>query len=174
MTASPRAEMRMLVGYVLLAPFSGLLMYLTVAIPMSAGVWILNGSPSLLVPVQVAVAVTIFAAPIATIVGAVPGVAWLIRRGRLTLPNLLLSGIFVGNIPIAIMTILMLLEKYRNGTLSSFEWGWRSFLMPWLMGAWFGVWGALFFWYVSIRGTELDVRATQLPAPRSQLPASGN
>jgi len=147
----------MLVGYVLLAPFSGLVMYLTVVGQLALGVWFLNGPPNAQVALPLAFAVTMFAAPIATIVGAVPGVAWLIRRGRLTLPNLLLSGVVLGNVPIAILMVLAFLEQYRKGTLASV--GSAHVLAPALLGAWFGVWGALFFWFVSIRGTELDARA---------------
>ena len=156
MTASPRAEMRMLKGYVMLPPMCGVLAYLTVRGELALGVWFHNGQPSEQVAVMLAFAVTIFAAPIATIAGAVPGVAWLIRRGRLTLPNLLLSGALFGNVPIAILMVLVLLEKIRNGTLGSVEP--LQLLAPVLLGAWFGAWAALFFWFVSIRGTELDSR----------------
>src|SRR4051812_28870866 len=168
MTASPRAEMRMLVGYVLLAPMCGLLAYLTVVGQLALGVWSFNGPPSSQAAVPMAFAVMLFAAPIATIAGAVPGVAWLIRRGLLTLPNLLLTGVVIGNIPIAILAVLALLEQLGKGaTLATVRW---SPLTPWLMGAWFGAWGALFFWFVSIRGTPLDVRASSIapaPAPRT-------
>ena len=175
MAASPRAEMRMLVGYVLLAPFSGLVMYLTIGLQLALGVWFFSGSASLDVALPLSLAAAIFAAPIATIVGAVPGVAWLIRRDRLTLRNLLLGGLALGNIPIAILAVLILFEKLRNDTLNSAEPVQLFGLFgPVLLGAWFGVWGALFFWFVSIRGTELDVRATQLPAASTQLPASGS
>ena len=158
MAATPRAEMRMLVGYVLMPPMCGLLAYLTIRGELAMGVWFHNGRPSQQVALQLALAVTIFAAPIATIAGAVPGVAWLIRRGRLTLPNLLLSGVAFGNIPIAILMVLAFLEKLRNGTAASVEP--LHVLAPVLLGAWFGVWAALFFWFVSIRGTELDSRAS--------------
>ena len=164
MTASPRAEMRMLVGYVLLAPFSGVVMYLTVVGQLALGVWFFNGEPRHDVAPGLALAVAVFAAPIATIAGAVPGVAWLIRRDRLTLRNLLLSGAVLGNIPIAILMILAILEQYRKGTLSTLPWS-AVLGPPWLLGAWFGVWGALFFWFVSIRGTELDSRGASKDAP---------
>ncbi len=158
MTASPRAEMRMLVGYVLLSPMCGVLMYLTVLGQLALGIWFFNGPPSSDVALPLSVGAAVFAAPIATIVGAVPGVAWLIRRGRLTLSNLLLSGIALGNIPMAILMVLALMEQFRNGTLRSIEP--LNLLGAMLLGAWFGVWGAFFFWFVSIRGTELDVRTT--------------
>jgi hypothetical protein len=152
--------MRMLVGYVLLAPFSGLLMYLTVVAQLALGVWFLNGSPRDDIAPGLALAVAIFAAPIAVIFGAVPGVAWLIKRDLLTLPNLLLAGVLLGNLPIAILTVLALAEQYRKGTLASV--GPMHLFGPLGWGAWFGVWGALFFWFVSIRGTELDSRTSNL------------
>ena len=158
MTASPRAEMKMLVGYVLLAPISGVVMYLTVVLQLALGVWFFAGPASLDVAPPLSLAATIFAAPIATIVGAVPGVAWLIKRDLLTLRNLLLSGLVVGNIPIGILMVLIFLEKLRNETLTSVEPA--QVFGPLLFGAWFGLWGALFFWYFSIRGTELDVRTS--------------
>lgn len=158
MAATPRAEMRMLVGYVLMPPMCGLLAYLTIRGELALGVWFHNGRPSPQAALPLAFAVTIFAAPIATIAGAVPGVAWLIRRGRLTLPNLLLSGVAFGNIPIVILMVLAFLEKLRNGTPASVEP--LQVLAPVLLGAWFGAWAALFFWFVSIRGTELDSRGS--------------
>jgi hypothetical protein len=160
MTASPRAEMRMLVGYLLMPPMCGLLAYLTIRAELALGVWFHNGHPSELAALQLAFAVAIFAAPIATIAGAVPGVAWLIRRRWLTLPNLLLSGVAFGNVPIAILMILALLEKLRNGTLESVEP--LQLFAPALLGAWFGAWAALFFWFISIRGTELDSRTRSM------------
>ena len=160
MAASPRAEMRMLVGYVLLAPFSGLVVYLTIAVPLSAGVWFLNGQPSDFAAVQMAVAAAIFAAPIATIVGAVPGVAWLIRSGRLTLRNLLVMGAALGNVPMLILAALAQLAiLLGNGPSNPPPITLLKILSALSLGAWFGVCGALFFWFVSIRGTELDVRS---------------
>ncbi|HUQ70383.1 MAG TPA: hypothetical protein VM165_12710, partial [Planctomycetaceae bacterium] len=163
----------MLVGYVLLQPMCGALMSVTVVAQCALGIWFFAGSPSYDAAGPLSLAVTIFAAPIATIFGAVPGVAWLIRRGRLTLRNLLILGAAVGNIPIATLMVLVLLEQLRNGTLRSG--GPLQLLGAPLMGAWFGVWSALFFWFVSIRGTELDVpRRTYLSgaSKRCVLPPS--
>lgn len=157
--ATPRTEMRMLVGYVLTPLMCGALMALTVVAERALGVWTFNGSPSTDAAGPLSFAVMIFAAPIATIFGAVPGVAWLIRRGRLTLRNLLILGAGSGNIPIVILAVLIVLEKLRNETLTSVEPVQLFGLFgPLLLGAWFGVWSALFFWWVAVRGTELDVR----------------
>ena len=147
----------MLVGYVLLPPMCGVLTYLTVGLQLALGVWFFNGSPSHDVALPLAFAVTVFAAPVAVIFGAVPGVAWLVRRGRLTLPNLLLAGVVLGNLPIAILMVLALAEQYRKGTLASV--GPMALFGPMGWGAWLGFCSALFFWFVSIRGTELDGRA---------------
>ena len=157
----------MLVGYILLPPMCGVLMYLTVVAQVALGVWFFAGTPRLDVAPGMALAVAIFAAPIAVIFGAVPGVAWLIKRDLLTLPNLLLSGVLLGNIPIAILTVLALAEQYRKGTLTTV--GPMNFFGPMGWGVWFGFWSALFFWFVSIRGTELDVRR-RIPGARHPIP----
>ena len=148
----------MLVGYVLLSPMCGVLMYLTVAIQLALGVWFFADEPSLDAAMPLSLAVTFFAAPIATI-AAVPAVASLIRRGYLRLRNLLIMGAGLGTLPIVILMTLIILEKIRNDTLSAVPLG--AIGGPLLMGAWFGAWGALFFWFVSIRGTELDHRSSK-------------
>ena len=74
MIASPRAEMRMLAGYVLLAPFSGLVMYLTIVGQIALGVWFFSGTASLDSAFPLSFAAAIFAAPIATTSG------WALRR----------------------------------------------------------------------------------------------
>ena len=148
--------MRLLVGYVLLTPFCGLLMYVTVAGEAATGFWTFNGPPDYGAALPLATAVTLFAAPPATALGAVPTVAWLMRRGQLTLRNLLLAGAALGTTPMIVLLVLAVLEKSR----SSLPFDWSQAGRPMLIGAWFGLWCALFLWFVSIRGTELDRRAT--------------
>ena len=83
---TPKAEMRVLVGLVV-QPFVGL------------------AAASVAFPGPVALGAAV-AAVFVVIVGALPAIAWLSRRGPITLGTALISGALLGNLPIVVILLL--------------------------------------------------------------------
>jgi hypothetical protein len=156
MRPSPRGEMRMLVGYVLMPPTSALL--------AAASFW--DVTPGVTMPEsQPGVAMALVGAIVGfvvTIFAAVPAVAWLLRRGPLSLGRLLLLGAALGNAPFAIILVGIFAVQLARGTLSwdvgHLWYGWHGAFRNMIVALVCGAGSAAVFWFVAVRGTELEAQ----------------
>lgn len=156
LTAGPRGELRMVVGYVLMPPTAALL---TAAVfwdvlPAS-GTFVAGGQPTL----GIAIAAAIVSVPV-TVFGAIPAVAWLQSRGPLTLGRLAALGAVLGNLPFAISLAAIVAVQIARGVLpgdaADLWYGWAGAVRNIVVGSCCGSGCAGVFWFVSIHGTELD------------------
>ena len=90
---------------------------------------------------------------IITVGGALPAVAWYLKHGPLTLKRILLSGTALGNVPFAILVPL------AGGGSSATWWGPAAAVRALAAGTFFGLAGALLFWAIAVRGTDLAAAA---------------
>jgi hypothetical protein len=164
-TLSPRTELRMVAAFALMPLAAGVLMAGLCLALWGTGYDIFEGGRPR-DPMPAAVSLGMGAAVIAVVVtvfGAVPAVAWLAGRGPLSLRRLLVLGAALGNAPFAIIVLGVLGTQLAKGTLT------RG-----VGGAWFGTPGAVraivvglilgmssaaLFWFIAVRGTDLDSRA---------------
>jgi hypothetical protein len=102
-----------------------------------------------------------------TFAGAVPVVDWLMRRGRVSLAQLLLVGLLLGNAPFALYVVALVLpatiSHVAMGTMSQ-HWLPVSELLAGtlrvtLIGSAFGTISALVFWAIAILGTDAGASA---------------
>jgi hypothetical protein len=94
------------------------------------------------------------AAGLVTLCVALPLVAWLLTRGPLRLRTILLSGVVLGNVPIAIMLVLAVAMRQPDaGPMWS---GPAEAIRVLATGSIFGLAGATLFWLISIRGTAME------------------
>ena len=161
---SSRAGLRLLLGFAILPPAAALVMFATCLVLWGVGAWALEGTPSFDVAVSQGIAVGILAAS-ATVLGAVPAVAWLIHRGELSFRNVVLLGVIVGNAPFAIIVISILATQFVRGTLSfdvgQLWFGWYGLVRAIVLGVCFGTTLAMLWWVVAVRGSELERPARQ-------------
>lgn len=104
-------------------------------------------------PMRAAISVGLaagFAAFMVTVCGALPVVAWLLKRGPLRLKQILWGGALLGNLPFAVILLMSFLTNNISAGAS-----WLGLLRALTLGALFGVVGAALFWAISIRGTAL-------------------
>jgi hypothetical protein len=95
-------------------------------------------------------------ATVMTAVGVVPGVVWLRRRGTLSLTRLLMLGAGLGNLPLAVIMIGIVVVHAASGTLSAdigqYWEGWSGAGVRTAMGLICGMGSAAVFWVVAVRG----------------------
>lgn len=101
-------------------------------------------------------------AVVVTVFGAVPAVAWLIRRGPVSFRTLLIVACALSSTPFAITVGAILVTQLARGTLSpdvSRLWfGWPGAIRAICLGLWLGLASAALLWIVAVRGTELERR----------------
>ena len=158
---SPR-RWRLLIAFAVLPPFDALLAF--VGFP---AVWWLgdHGASRLLDPDQAARAFAILAGVLGilvTICGAVPVTFSLLKRGPVSLAQLLVAGVALGNAPFAAYALILLpfaILHVIEGTMS-------EHLVPLpdllagvlravLIGSVMGTASAVVFWLVGIRGADV-------------------
>jgi hypothetical protein len=95
-----------------------------------------------------------------TIFGAVPLVAWSIRRGRVSLRQALVAGAALGNAPIAVLFVLIVIHHIGRGTMpdnpGNLFYGAGGAFRTVTEGFFVGMGCAAVFWAVAIRGSEVD------------------
>jgi hypothetical protein len=115
-------------------------------------------------PIHSARAIAIAVGMLAVVVTAVvafPAVVVLGERGPLPLAKLLGLGALLGNLPLALIILVATLVNLYSGTLDRG----RDLYHPVgtfvrvMIGLACGMTGAAVFWFISIRGTELDEAA---------------
>ena len=97
-------------------------------------------------------------AAVVTALAAFPAVVLLGERGALPLPKLLRLGALLGNLPLVLIIVVATLVNLYSGTLDRGRDLYHpvgSFVRV-MIGLACGLTGAAVFWFVSIRGTELD------------------
>jgi len=160
-TASSPSNWRLLFAFAVLPPVDALM-----ALVVYPALWWL---PTTAIfqppdPAQAARGFAILAGAVGLIVtfgGAVPIVFWLIRRGTLSIGQLVLAGLALGNLPFAMYAAAMILFAIGHligGTMS-------QHLVPaaellagvvraLVAGSVLGVMSAIVFWVIGIRTTE--------------------
>ena len=110
--------------------------------------------------------VMIIAVPM-TLIGTVPGVLWLNRKGWLTFGRLVALGAVLGNLPFALIVINIILVQLVSGTPVSEigrNWGGVSgFLVRTTLGMVAGAGSATAFWLVAVSGTTDEPGPSSLP-----------
>lgn len=91
------------------------------------------------------------AAFLVTVCGALPVVAWLLRRGPLTLRQVLWGGVILGNLPFGVIAALAVITNNVSAGAS-----FVGILRAFAFGSLFGAAGAALFWAISIRGTTME------------------
>ena len=95
-----------------------------------------------------------------TIFGAVPLVAWLIRRGRVSLRQAVIAGAALGNAPVAILVLLVFIHRIAGGAAPENQgallYGVAGAFRTITEGMFVGMGCAAVFWVLAIRGTEVD------------------
>jgi hypothetical protein len=86
-----------------------------------------------------------------TLLGALPIVVWRMRRGPLTLRQVLLGGALLGNLPFA---VIVPLAAAAGGSGAGWFWPLGA-IRALAVGAVFGMAGAAVFWAIAVRGTGL-------------------
>ena len=93
-------------------------------------------------------------AVLTTAAAAVPGVMWLKRRGPLSLGRLMALGAFLGNLPLALIIVGIVVVNAIRGTLSpdvSHYWeGFGGALVRVSLGVISGAGSAAVFWLVAV------------------------
>jgi hypothetical protein len=157
MTSIPaRTIARVLVGLVTLPLAAGVLMFATCLLLWRLDVWIFEGSGSFDAAVSLGLGIVIVAAPATGI--AIPVVLWLLWRERLSLRNLLLTGVVVGNVPFAVIVAGIVGTQYSRGSLNwdvgRLWFGGYGAARAIVLGTAFGTVLAGFFWIVALRGSD--------------------
>ena len=102
---------------------------------------------------------------VVTVAGAVPTVAWLLTRGRLSITQIIITAVALGNAPFAISVAGVVLF-YIAGTATLADVGYVLFSGPMgavralVIGSVMGVASGVIFWAVAIRGTGYGRRAS--------------
>jgi len=125
---TPKAEMRVLVGLVV-QPF------------------VAFAAASVAFPGPVALGAAV-AAVFVVIVGAIPVIAWLARRGPVTLGKALISGALLGNLPIVVILVLAALTGNLRGPESASGISVLRTLQSAAFGAFVGMACAFVFWLI--------------------------
>ena len=104
-------------------------------------------------PIRAAISIGLgagLAALLVTVFGAFPAVVWFLKRGPLTLKQILWGGVILGNLPFAVIVSLAIVTNNVSAGAS-----WLGLFRSLAFGASFGVVGAALFWAISIRGTDM-------------------
>jgi hypothetical protein len=156
------AVFRLLVGFAMLPPAAGVLMFVTCLALWGLGLWIFEGTGGWDAALSLGIAIAIVAVP-TTIVAAVPAVLWLIRRRQLSLGTLVLVGGLVGNLPFVVILGTIVAVQYARGALASdvgrLWFGWYGAARAIVLGVSFGITLAALLWFVAIRRSEFIAQA---------------
>ena len=106
--------------------------------------------------------VTGFAGLVVTVCGAVPAVLWLMKRGPVSLPQLIAAGVLLGNVPFVVYVISLVLPATLAhlvaGTLSQHLSPFSDLIAGTLrvlaIGSVLGASSAFVFWLLGIRRTD--------------------
>jgi hypothetical protein len=82
---------------------------------LRADLWMFEGTGSLAAARGLGLGVAVLAVPV-TVLGAVPAIAWLITRDRLSLRRLVRWGCLIGNAPYAIIVVSVFAVQLTRGT----------------------------------------------------------
>ena len=157
-------EMRLFAGFVVQPFAAAILGFTTFPLIDLSGRALYGGVAT--DPMAAAVSIALgagFAAFFVTLCGAFPVVVWLLKRGPLTLKQILWGGVILGNVPFAIIVPLAAITSSTDAGATWF--GPIAMVRALAAGAMFGLAGATLFWAISIRGTAME---------RSSLSARGH
>ncbi len=148
-------DLRLLVGF-LVQPFAAAALgFVTFPLIEMTGRALYGGMSADLLDAAVSVATGAgLAAFLVTQGAALPTVAWLLSRGPLTLRQVLWCGVALGNIPFALIVPLAALTRAADGGSTWF--GPLAVIRALTAGSIFGLAGAMWFWLIAVRGTDLE------------------
>jgi len=148
---------RMLLGFAVV-PFAAVLISLGAYEAFWHGGFLPQGAPIHSVDAAQAIfaGVMIIAVPM-TLIGTVPGVLWLNRKGWLTFGRLFALGAVLGNLPFALIVMGIVFVQLVSGTpvpeIGRYWYGVSGFLVRAAMGVVVGGGSAAAFWLVAVCGT---------------------
>jgi hypothetical protein len=158
---------RILLGFALVAPMAVLIAMATYELLWHGG-FLPQGAPIHSVDAAQAMfgGLTIIAVPM-TLIGAVPGVLWLNRKGWLTFGRLVALGAVLGNLPFMLIVGGIVVVQLGLGTpvaeIGRYWEGLAGFLVRTAMGVIAGAGAAVTFWLVGVCGTPNAGRSASRP-----------
>jgi hypothetical protein len=159
---------RLLLGFAIVPPVAVLIAIATYELFWHAG-FLPQGGPVHSIDAAQAMigGLTIIAVPM-TLVAAVPGVLWLERSGSLTFGRLVALGSLLGNVPFALIVMVIIVVQMSSGTpladIGRYWYGMSGFAVRTALGVAAGAGSAAAFWLVSVCGTPSEAGRSSLPA----------
>ena len=154
---APRNHSRLFAGMALQPVVAALLGFVIFPL-VEATTWVVGHRGASVDLLDAAAAFAFGAALVAffvTLLGVFPTVAWRLRRGPFTKPQILIAGLLLGNVPLIVLATVASL----NGEMPLGPRGALVGLRALGIGALFGLTGAAVFWLVAVRGSIYDARA---------------
>ena len=171
---SSSVRLRLLVSFAMLPVFDALLGYLAFPLVFRLGD---QGTALLVDERQAARAFGLFAGMLGllvTVAGAIPVVFWLMRRGRLSLAQLLIAGLILGNAPFAVylaVSIAAAVTHVLMGTISEHLAPVSALIAGGLrvitIGSAFGTASAALFWLTGVSGLSNSQLTSAAPVSRT-------
>jgi hypothetical protein len=164
-----RFALRTVVAFAVLPPAAGLLMFFLCLAMLRADLWMFEGTGSLAAARGLGLGVAVLAVPV-TVLGAVPAIAWLITRDRLSLRRLVRWGCLIGNAPYAIIVVSVFAVQLTRGTRFSevVQWfGWFGTIRAIVLGVVFGTAMATLWWVIAVPRDSRSTDGCRRPARRS-------
>jgi hypothetical protein len=158
---------RMLFGFAVV-PFAAVLFSLGAYEAFWHGGFLPQGAPihSMDAAQAMFAGVMIIAVPM-TLIGTVPGVLWLNRKGWMTFGRLVALGAILGNLPFVLIVIGIILVQLMSGTsvpeIGRNWYGVSGFLVRTAMSVVAGAGSAAAFWLVAVCGTTGESGRSSLP-----------
>ena len=175
MASSPRTELRMVAAYALTPFVAFTFAYIAemtlwarastvtrVTTVLANGTTVIRGTGGS-APSDIALSLAMTAGLVAvfvTVFGALPMVAWLMGRGRISLRTLVLLGAALGNAPFAVLCLLIFVSHFARGTMpdnpGDLWYGTGPAFRMVTEGLFVGIGCAAVFWAVGIRGSNVE------------------
>ena len=149
--SSPRPDLRLVIGFLLTPVAAAVAAFAAFALPGAFGdLPIAN-------PVGMAAGMGLIAgvfAVLVTVFCAVPALLWLLRRGPVSLGQVLGAGALLGNLPLAATSVLVLREQMAHGTPLRAANSPDALIRLIAAGTFVGIASAAVFWLIAIRGSR--------------------
>lgn len=164
-TLSPFGELRVLLGLAVQPFVTALLAFAIFPVVEYTGRLLYGGSPSDSVDAAISFAAGVgIVGLVLTIFGALPSLAWLLKRGPVTRRQALISGALLGNVPGVIIVGALAFRRVSQSAipgLSELTYGPAGAVRAIAIGSFLGVASASVFWWLAGRhiGVEQQTSA---------------